>query len=140
VFGQNLEDFARFDLCQGLHQLRNRIRPVEEVAARLRLHVYVITGARLAAGGVAPIPLVLRRTSELAVGRSLDLETLRALLAAAQEEISPISDVRGSAEYKRRLVTNLLVAQLTSIFTSAFPERFAADAIFGELFAGRLAS
>ncbi len=41
------------------------------------------------------------------------------LLATAQEEIAPISDVRGSAEYKRLLVRQLLIAQLTKHFPAA---------------------
>ncbi|MDZ7635148.1 MAG: hypothetical protein U5L72_12280 [Bacteroidales bacterium] len=36
-----------------------------------------------------------------------------------QEEISPISDARGSAEYKRLLLRQLLIAH----FLKLFPER-----------------
>jgi xanthine dehydrogenase small subunit len=61
--------------------------------------------ACISAGGVAPIPLYLARTSEALVSGGA-----RAALDAAMTEISPISDVRGSAEYKRRLLRRLLTA------------------------------
>ena len=40
-------------------------------------------------------------------------------LATAQREISPISDVRGSATYKRLLVRQLLIAHFTRLFPKA---------------------
>ena len=40
-----------------------------------------------------------------------------------QREISPISDVRGSADYKRLLTRQLLIAQLTRLF----PDRLAPE-------------
>jgi xanthine dehydrogenase small subunit len=79
-------------------------------AAFLRLAAGRILEARLSAGGVAPVPLLLRRTSEYLSGRDAGPQTLAQSLALAQEEIAPISDVRGSAEYKRRLLKHLLVA------------------------------
>ena len=94
-------------------------------AARLRVEDGEIVAARLAAGGVAPFPLFLREASAAVVGRPVAPETVARAVAVAQEEISPISDVRGSAEYKRLLVRNLLVAH----FTNLFPERLAPEAL-----------
>jgi len=54
---------------------------------------------------VAPVPLYLAKASA-----ALVKDGPSAALAAAQTEIAPISDVRGSAEYKRRLLRQLLVA------------------------------
>lgn len=105
-------------------------------ALRLRVEDGFITRARAAAGGVAPVPLFLRQSSALLVGRPLDTETLRLLLEAAQDEISPISDVRGSADYKRRLVHHLLVAQMTTIA----PGSFDPEATYQALFTTRRAS
>jgi xanthine dehydrogenase small subunit len=42
-------------------------------------------------------------------------------LALAQEEIAPISDVRGSAQYKRRLLKHLLLASFLRLLPEAFP-------------------
>jgi xanthine dehydrogenase small subunit len=79
-------------------------------AAWLRVENGVIQAARVSAGGVGPVPLYLARTSEFLVGRELSAETLTAANAVMQAEISPISDVRGTADYKRLLLRQLLWA------------------------------
>lgn len=70
----------------------------------------------IAVGGVAPVPLALVRCEALLEGQQVDLDLACRLFAAAQDEIAPISDVRGSADYKRLLVRQLLIAQLTRHF------------------------
>jgi xanthine dehydrogenase small subunit len=82
---------------------------------------YLITDAHIAAGGVAPIPLYLKETSSFLVGRYANAETLEKANEIAQAEISPISDVRGSADYKRLL--------LRQLFRAHFYELFGQDAI-----------
>jgi xanthine dehydrogenase small subunit len=79
-------------------------------AAWLRVENGVIAAARVSAGGVGPVPLLLRRTSEYLLGRELSAETVAGANAVMQEEISPISDVRGTAAYKRLLLRQLLFA------------------------------
>ena len=70
----------------------------------------------LAVGGVAPIPLELKATADFLLGREIDRETVEEALEVAQSEISPISDVRGSADYKRLLTRQLLIAHFTRLF------------------------
>ena len=79
-------------------------------AAWLRVENGVIQQARVSAGGVGPVPLLLARTSAFLQGRELTAETVAAANAIMQEEISPISDVRGTADYKRLLLRQLLWA------------------------------
>lgn len=79
-------------------------------AAWLRLENGVITAARLSAGGVGPVPLLLARTSGYLLGRVLSADTLAGANEVMQEEISPIGDVRGTAAYKRLLLRQLLFA------------------------------
>jgi CO/xanthine dehydrogenase FAD-binding subunit len=67
----------------------------------------VVTRARVAFGAAAPTPLRGLRTEALLEGQALDEETLAAAAATAREEIHPISDVRGSAWYRRELVQTL---------------------------------
>ena len=71
---------------------------------------------------MAPIPLYLHQTSRALRGRALDLATAREAVRISQQEIAPISDVRGSAEYKRLLARQLLIAH----FITLFPDRFTA--------------
>jgi xanthine dehydrogenase small subunit len=75
-----------------------------------------ITEAHLSAGGVAPIPLKLERTEALLIGKPVSAATAREAAAAADSEISPISDVRGSADYKRLLLKQLILAHFHVLF------------------------
>ncbi len=79
-------------------------------AAWLRVENGVITAARLSAGGVGPVPLLLARTGEYLLGRVLSAETVAEANEVMQAEISPIGDVRGTAAYKRLLLRQLLFA------------------------------
>ncbi|UOQ55145.1 FAD binding domain-containing protein [Hymenobacter cellulosivorans] len=75
--------------------------------------------ARVSAGGVGPTPLLLARTSAYLAGKEITAETVTAANEIAQTEISPISDARGTVEYKRLLLRQLLFAH----FLQFFPER-----------------
>jgi len=88
-------------------------------ACLLRMVGGVVEEIHLSAGGVAPIPLCLEKCSSYLRGRELEEATLAEALRVAGDEIAPISDVRGSAEYKRLLLRRLLRAHLTPFL----PER-----------------
>jgi len=74
-----------------------------------------VASIHLSAGGVAPVPLYLTHASKRLDGAQLTAANLRAALDAAASEVSPISDVRGSAEYKRGLLRQLLVAHFLKL-------------------------
>ncbi|MCJ7795861.1 MAG: molybdopterin dehydrogenase, partial [Thermoleophilia bacterium] len=61
----------------------------------------------------------LRKTVSFLQGQPISAATAREAAAVAGGEISPISDVRGSADYKRALLQHLLLAH----FLALFPER-----------------
>lgn len=75
-----------------------------------------IIKAGIAAGGVAPVPLYLGQASEFLLHKELNSETLNELLKIVQQEISPISDVRGSEHYKRLLLSQLIKAHFIKLF------------------------
>jgi xanthine dehydrogenase small subunit len=85
-------------------------------AIRLRIKNDRIVEAHVAAGGVAPVPLYLRKTSTFLQGRPISAATAREAAAVAGGETSPISDVRGSADYKRALLPRLILAHFLSLF------------------------
>ncbi|MBL0128637.1 MAG: FAD binding domain-containing protein [Flavobacteriales bacterium] len=89
-------------------------------AIRLELNGDVIREAHVSAGGVAPIPKYLANTSTFLVGKTISNETVRAAIQVINDEIAPISDVRGTAEYKRLLLRQLFFAH----FLELFPEKF----------------
>jgi CO/xanthine dehydrogenase FAD-binding subunit len=70
---------------------------------------------RVAFGAVAPIPLRGRRTESAIEGRDVNDEVIAEAVQAAEEEISPISDVRASAWYRRELVRTLLSRILSDV-------------------------
>ncbi|MCW5959665.1 MAG: FAD binding domain-containing protein [Pyrinomonadaceae bacterium] len=76
----------------------------------------VITKAHVSAGGVAPIPLYLRKTSEFLRGREISQETIAEAHEIIQTEIAPISDVRGAENYKRLLLRQLFTAHFVELF------------------------
>jgi len=79
-----------------------------------------ISECSLSAGGVSPIPLLLRKTSGFLRSKLITPDIIIQANEVMQAEISPISDVRGSAEYKRLLLRQLLFAH----FLKLFPGRF----------------
>ena len=64
--------------------------------------------ARVALGSVAPKPIRAYLVEKMLEGKEVDREVLEACSAAIREEISPISDIRASAEYRRLVVPVLL--------------------------------
>ena len=83
------------------------------------LHVEggVISDCRLAVGSVAPTPRRLRAIEGQLIGRTLDSSTVAEARALIVEAISPISDVRASAEYRKNVIGKLLVRALTVLQT-----------------------
>jgi xanthine dehydrogenase small subunit len=83
----------------------------------LKIQEDTILEAHVSIGGVAPIPLYLSKTSKFLIGKKAsDTEGwLSEANTMMQTEISPISDVRGSADYKRLLAKQLLRAHFNSL-------------------------
>jgi carbon-monoxide dehydrogenase medium subunit len=73
-------------------------------AAWMQIAGREIRETRLALGAVAPVPLLARRAMELLAGRTADEKLLTAAAELAAEEARPITDLRGSAGYRRQLV------------------------------------
>lgn len=96
-------------------------------AIRLEMDGDTIREAHVSAGGVAPIPKYLTNTSAFLAGKMISNDTVRAAVKVMNEEIAPISDARGTAEYKRLLLRQLFFAH----FMELFPEKFTLNALVG---------
>jgi xanthine dehydrogenase small subunit len=70
----------------------------------------------VSAGGVAPIPFYLNRTCEYLNGKIVSAVVVKYAAQIAMDEVNPISDARGSAEYKRLLFRQLLYAHFLKLF------------------------
>ncbi|MFN0277291.1 MAG: FAD binding domain-containing protein [Pyrinomonadaceae bacterium] len=78
--------------------------------------------AHVAAGGVSPIPLYLKQTSAFLGDKEMSEETITAANEIMQSEISPISDVRGTADYKRLLLRQLFRAHFVELYATEHTE------------------
>jgi xanthine dehydrogenase small subunit len=77
--------------------------------------LHVIRNVHLSAGGVAPIPLYLSHTVDFLHGQTISAELILEANEVMQSEISPISDVRGSMEYKRLLLRQLFFVHMMKL-------------------------
>jgi xanthine dehydrogenase small subunit len=64
---------------------------------------------RLAFGGVGPVVVRLAKTEAFLVNKPISLELFEQAGEIARGEIKPISDVRGSEDYRRTLAGNILI-------------------------------
>jgi len=97
--------------CAWYKVSKRRDMDISTVAACFTVEVDsrgVIRHARLGYGGVAAMPARARKTEEALLGRAWRRETVNEVLPILQAEFTPISDVRGSADYRRALITSLL--------------------------------
>jgi len=63
---------------------------------------------RIALGAVAPIPVRVFKTEELLKGKIIDEPLLEETARSALAEVSPISDIRSSKEYRKEIVKVLI--------------------------------
>lgn len=78
-------------------------------AIRMRLDGESIAEVAIALGAVGPTVIRARKTEAFLRGRLLDEETMRLAGNVAIAEITPISDVRGAADYRYQLTRNILL-------------------------------
>ncbi len=119
-----LLDFVSIDI-----PLKNSLFNFEKVSKRTYLDIAsvntalyaeqnegIITKLRISAGGIAPFPKLLRNTAEELTGRVISPDIIKKALEKISDEISPISDARGSAEYKTILLRQLIIAHFLKLF------------------------
>jgi carbon-monoxide dehydrogenase medium subunit len=93
--------------ARGLFVKQRRVHldlALASVAVLVRMRGASCRLARLAAGSVGPTPLRLRAVEALIEGRELTAELAAEAGALAARSISPITDLRSTAEWRRRIV------------------------------------
>ena len=108
VLGRLVGDYLKFTTGS------SEERPCAGVTALVRLEGDRPVEARLAVGAVAARPLLLCETDPTE-------EVLQQMAERAADEIDPIPDLRGSAEYKRHLVRVLGRRALAAAWKEACP-------------------
>ncbi|WP_375380974.1 xanthine dehydrogenase small subunit [uncultured Sphingomonas sp.] len=77
-------------------------------AFALRIEEGRVAGARIAFGGMAGTPQRARACETALIGRRWNEATVEAAVAALADDYRPLTDVRGSAGYRRDVAGNLL--------------------------------
>jgi xanthine dehydrogenase small subunit len=76
----------------------------------IKMNADVIEQASISAGGVGPVPLYLKKTSDFFQGKKVLEEVIQKAIEVMKTEISPISDARGGKQYKTLLLGQLIKA------------------------------
>ena len=71
---------------------------------------------RLALASVAPTPLVVKEVEQLLARKNITPETILEAAQLAEKACNPITDVRGSARYRKQMVKNLSIKALTIVW------------------------
>jgi xanthine dehydrogenase small subunit len=80
----------------------------------------IITSIGLSAGGLAPVPKYFDKTVNFLKGKTLSPTVLIEAQDIAQTEVIPISDARGTKEYKRLLFRQLFFTHFITLFGDKF--------------------
>ena len=86
------------------------------------LHEGTFECVLLSAGGVGPTPMLLEKTASFLEGKVVGADSVLEAAAVIQTEIAPISDVRGSADYKGLLLRQLFFAHVLKLFPKLVSE------------------
>jgi len=78
------------------------------LAALAKVEQDQISEVRIALGSVAPVVVRCVQTEDVLRGQKPDAETIKSACATLSHEISPIDDIRSTADYRLRVGKNLL--------------------------------
>lgn len=92
----------------------------------IELKKNIISQINISAGGVSAVPLYLSKMCAYLIDREISTEIIMNAVSIGLKEISPISDARGTKEYKTLLLRQLLYAH----FIRLFPERIEIERLF----------
>ena len=105
----------------GFHYFRKVGTRQAQAISKVSLAAWARTGnghiqeLRIALGSVAPMPIRARGAEKALLGRSGASLPLDAALEALQADISPIDDLRSSAQFRRKVAGNLLADMLRGL-------------------------
>lgn len=85
-------------------------------AISLESHDNLVSNVIISAGGVGPVPMVLEKTSTYLNNKTPSRELIGHAVEIMRTEISPISDTRGSKEYKTLLLGQLIKAHFIRLY------------------------
>ncbi len=76
----------------------------------------IISEIKISAGGVGPFPLLLNETSKFLKDKKVKSDIVVEAAQVAIKEVVPISDIRGSEDYKRLLLRQIIYGHFIKLF------------------------
>ena len=80
---------------------------------------HVVTSARLALGSVAPTVVMIDEFAEVLVGSPITQDAIAAASSVATSSVSPITDGRGTSEYRTSVVESVVQRALQALASGA---------------------
>ncbi|MBU0509787.1 FAD binding domain-containing protein [bacterium] len=113
-----------FDECLSSFEKTSKRKTLDiaSVNSALALQVSnnIITHACYVLGGVAAVPFLAEKSCDYLNGKEPSEGTIAEAARIAADEITPIDDVRGSAEFRRELAANHLIKHFVKLMPSLF--------------------
>ena len=91
-------------------------RPLVSVALVVQREGQTCHQARLAVGASTPIPTRLRRAEDCLRGKTVNAQLAAQVAAIVAEDIQPVSDLRGSSEFRRAMVRAVTRRTVSTLF------------------------
>lgn len=133
------KDYKKFDLAEG-EVITEIVIPVqnqnskynfEKVSNRKILDIATVNSSivialndeskisdlRISAGGVGPIPMMIDGLNKF-IGKKVSFETARDIAEYSISKVAPIDDVRGTAQYKKLLLRQLIYAHFNKLYST----------------------
>jgi xanthine dehydrogenase small subunit len=85
-------------------------------AISLKVENNIIKDIILAFGGVAPYPIIVKKTCQYLINKKIEVHTVKTAQRIALSELKPISDLRGSAEFRQILIRNHITKHFSKLF------------------------
>ena len=79
----------------------------------------ILNNVSISAGGISPIPRFLEQTSKFLESKKINSELISEAMDLAKSEVKPISDIRGSKEYKLLLLGQLILTHFITLLPEA---------------------
>lgn len=92
---------------------------VASVASSITMEENLIKEGTIVLGAVSPVPMVAKKASEMLLGQLPSAGLFSMVAAVAANEAKPISDIRGSREYRKKLIVVLTERSLEETFKRA---------------------
>ncbi len=82
---------------------------IASIGVLLKTNNNVIEDIKIAYGSVGPTIVRFEDLEKEFIGKNFEIDLFESMAEKYQERIKPIDDVRGSAEYRKKMVKNLLI-------------------------------